>query len=149
MWERQIELLGSNQLRIHDQMVMIESAKATTETLDALRNEAAAMKATNKAMDIDKIDKTMDEIHQQSENIREIQAALSAPIGAATDFDEDELEAELEELEESNLEEQILKPVITAPAALTHALTSRKPAHADPGDESNTTEEDEQAEMTF
>ncbi|GLT57217.1 hypothetical protein SLA2020_302050 [Shorea laevis] len=64
MWEQIIEVLGNYQLRIHDQMIMIESAKATTETLDALRNGAAAMKAINKAMDIDKIDKTMDEIHQ-------------------------------------------------------------------------------------
>ncbi|KAI3812511.1 hypothetical protein L1987_17221 [Smallanthus sonchifolius] len=49
--------------------------------------------------------------------MKQIQEALSAPIGAAADFDEDELEAELEELEGAELEEQLLQPATTAHAA--------------------------------
>ena len=37
---------------------------------------------------IDDVDKTMDEINEQTENMKQIQEALSAPIGAAADFDE-------------------------------------------------------------
>lgn len=37
---------------------------------------------------IDDVDKTMDEINEQTENMKQIQDALSAPIGAAADFDE-------------------------------------------------------------
>lgn len=37
---------------------------------------------------IDNVDKTMDEINEQTENLKQIQEALSAPIGAAADFDE-------------------------------------------------------------
>jgi len=37
---------------------------------------------------IDDVDKTMDEINEQTENMKMIQDALSAPIGAAADFDE-------------------------------------------------------------
>ena len=37
---------------------------------------------------IDNVDKTMDEINEQTENLKMIQEALSAPIGAAADFDE-------------------------------------------------------------
>ncbi|KAL0406198.1 UNVERIFIED_CONTAM: Vacuolar protein sorting-associated protein [Sesamum latifolium] len=37
---------------------------------------------------IDDVDKTMNEINEQTENMKQIQEALSAPIGAATDFDE-------------------------------------------------------------
>jgi len=37
---------------------------------------------------IDDVDKTMDEITQQTENMRMIQEALSSPIGAASEFDE-------------------------------------------------------------
>ncbi|GMH03734.1 hypothetical protein Nepgr_005573 [Nepenthes gracilis] len=99
LYEQQIEQLGSMQLRIHDQMILLEGAKATTETVDALRSGAAAMKAMHKATNIEDVDKTMDEINEQTENMKQIQEALSAPIGAAADFDEDELEAELEELE--------------------------------------------------
>ncbi|KAK8973058.1 hypothetical protein V6N11_049408 [Hibiscus sabdariffa] len=117
LYEQQIEQLGNFQLRIHDQMIMLEGAKATTETVDALRTGAAAMKAMQKATNIDDVDKTMDEINEQTENMKQIQEALSTPIGAAADFDEDELEAELEELEGAELEEQLLQPATTAPAA--------------------------------
>jgi hypothetical protein len=37
---------------------------------------------------IDDVDKTMDEINEQTENMKQIQEALSAPIGAAAYFDE-------------------------------------------------------------
>nr|ABK25790.1 unknown [Picea sitchensis] len=37
LYEVQIEQLGNYQLRIHDQMIMLEGAKATTETVAALR----------------------------------------------------------------------------------------------------------------
>ncbi|KAK8535419.1 hypothetical protein V6N12_056937 [Hibiscus sabdariffa] len=103
LYEQQIEQLGNFQLRVHDQMIMLEGAKATTETVDALRTGAAAMKAMQKATNIDDVDKTMDEINEQTENMKQIQEALSTPIGAAADFDEDELEAELEELEGNQL----------------------------------------------
>ncbi|CAI9782577.1 unnamed protein product [Fraxinus pennsylvanica] len=101
LYEQQIEQLGNFQLRIHDQMIMLEGAKATTETVDALRSGAAAMKSMQKATNIDDVDKTMDEINEQTENMKQIQEALATPIGASADFDEDELEAELEELEET------------------------------------------------
>jgi hypothetical protein len=37
---------------------------------------------------IDDVDKTMDEINEQTENMKQIQEALSTPIGAAADIDE-------------------------------------------------------------
>lgn len=37
---------------------------------------------------MDDVDNTMDEINEQTENMKQIQAALAAPIGAAADFDE-------------------------------------------------------------
>ncbi|MBO8584199.1 Snf7 family protein, partial [Staphylococcus aureus] len=81
-----------------------------------------AMKAMQKATNIDDVDKTMDEINEQTENMKQIQDALSAPIGAAADFDEDELEAELEELEGAELEEQLLQPATTLPAPLVQPV---------------------------
>lgn len=107
-------------------MIMLEGAKATTETVEALRSGATAMKAIQKATyglshppgtlsrelvhpswpcrplhhkkilivaqiccrNIDDVDKTMDEINEQTENMKQIQEALSTPIGAAADFDD-------------------------------------------------------------
>ncbi|ONI33314.1 hypothetical protein PRUPE_1G416300 [Prunus persica] len=88
LYEQQIEQLGNFQLRIHDQMIMLEGANATTETVDALRSGTSVMKAMNKATKIDDLEKTMDEINDQTESMKQIQEALSAPIGAAADFDE-------------------------------------------------------------
>ncbi|CAM8961623.1 unnamed protein product [Rhodiola kirilowii] len=151
LYEQQVEQLGNFQLRIHDQMIMLEGAKATTETVDALRSGAAAMKSMQKATNIDDVDKTMDEINEQTENMKQIQEALSAPIGAAADFDEDELEAELEELEEAELEEQLLQPATTAPTTSMPIPAGRQPAR--PAPHRNTAEEDElaalQAEMAL
>ncbi|CAA2980927.1 vacuolar sorting-associated 32 homolog 2 [Olea europaea subsp. europaea] len=150
LYEQQIEQLGNFQLRIHDQMIMLEGAKATTETVDALRSGAAAMKSMQKATNIDDVDKTMDEINEQTENMKQIQEALATPIGAAADFDEDELEAELEELEGEELEEQLLQPATTAPAAPVQVPEGRVPARPAP---QKHTEEDElaalQAEMAL
>ncbi|GLT32242.1 hypothetical protein SLA2020_069210 [Shorea laevis] len=142
LYEQQIEQLGNFQLRIHDQMIMLEGTKATTETVDALRTGAAAMKAVQKAMNVDDVDKTMDEINEQTENMKQIQEALSTPIGAVADFDEDELEAELEELESTELEEQLLQPATSAPAAPVQVPAGRQPAR--PAPQKRTEEEEEE-----
>ncbi|KAL6496546.1 hypothetical protein OROGR_029804 [Orobanche gracilis] len=144
LYEGQIEQLANFQLRIHDQMIMLEGAKATTETVDALRIGAAAMKAMQKAMNIDDIDKTMDEINEQTENMKQMQEALATPINAA-DFDEDELEAELEELEGAELEEQLLQPTTTAPVAPVKVPSGRVPTRPPP--QKRTEEEGELAAL--
>ncbi|CAM6021033.1 unnamed protein product [Sphagnum balticum] len=128
LYETQVEQLGNFQLRIHDQMIMLEGAKATTETVDALRSGATAMKAIQKATNIDDVDKTMDEINEQTENMKQIQEALATPIGAAADIDEDELEAELEELEGAELEEQLLQPTTTPHMKLPPVQNYNPPA---------------------
>ncbi|KAF5187808.1 vacuolar protein sorting-associated protein 32-like protein [Thalictrum thalictroides] len=93
----------------------------------------------------------MDEINEQTENMKQIQEALSTPIGSAADFDEDELEAELEELEGAELEEQLLQPATTAPAASVHVPAGRQPTRPLP--QKRTAEEEEfaalQAEMAL
>ncbi|KAL6564981.1 hypothetical protein OROMI_016431 [Orobanche minor] len=123
---------------------------------------------------IDDVDKTMDEIvrklinisyfliggvggvgvveiNEQTENLKQIQEALATPIGAAAYFDEDELEAELEEFECAELEEQFLQPASTAQAAQVQAPAGRVPAR--PAPQKRNEEEDEiaalQAEMAL
>ncbi|KAH9297369.1 hypothetical protein KI387_029051 [Taxus chinensis] len=154
LYEVQVEQLGNFQLRIHDQMIMLEGAKATTDTVDSLRTAAATMKAMQKAMNIDDVDKTMDEINEQTENMKQIQEALSTPIGTAADFDEDELEAELEELEGAELEEQLLQPATFAPTTQLPPIPGKQPTRpASQKASANSAEEDElsalQAEMAL
>ncbi|KAJ8624589.1 hypothetical protein MRB53_033119 [Persea americana] len=110
LFEAQIEQLANFQLRVHDQMIMLEGVKATTDTVDALKTGASAIKSIQFSLSVDDIDKTMEEVNEHTESMKQIQDALAAPVGAAADIDEDELEAELEELEGEELEEQLLQP---------------------------------------
>ncbi|XP_068644512.1 vacuolar protein sorting-associated protein 32 homolog 1-like [Aristolochia californica] len=134
LYEAQVEQLGNFQLRVHDQMITLEGAKATKETVDALRVGASTMNSIQLCLDVDKIDKTMEEVTKYEEHIKQIQENLAAPTGNARDIDEDELEAELEELEEAELEEleevepeeQPVHPTMTVPATVSHIKTRDK-----------------------
>ncbi|CAL9038626.1 unnamed protein product [Musa banksii] len=86
--KREVDRLGNYQLQIHDQIILLEVAKSTTETVDALRTGIAATKAILKDSNIDDMYKTMDEINEQTQEMKQIQDALSAPVGAAAVFDE-------------------------------------------------------------
>ncbi|KAJ8486427.1 hypothetical protein OPV22_018912 [Ensete ventricosum] len=78
---------------------------------------------------------------QQTENMKQIQEALS--LGVAVDFDEDELEAELEDLEGAELEGELLKPVTAAPAPPVQNPSVRLPTQPMP--QKSTSEDDELA----
>ena len=117
MYEAQADQLANQQLRIHDQKIMLEGAKATTETVAAMRSGAQAMKKLQKETNIDDVDKTMEEITEQTENLRQINDALGQPIGFAAEIDEDDLDAELQELEAEELDRQLMEPAIPPPSA--------------------------------
>ncbi|CAN6824875.1 unnamed protein product [Brassica oleracea] len=129
-------------------MIMLEGAKATTETVDALRSGASAMKAMQKATNIDDVDKTMDEINEQTENMKQkhclLQLVRLLISTRRTCTSRDELEAELEELEGAELEEQLLQPATPMPS-----VPGRQPVR--PAAPKRTAEEEElaalQAEM--
>eukprot|EP00982_Pelagococcus_subviridis_P014809 31357-Pelagococcus_subviridis.AAC.8 len=63
----------------------------------------------------------MDDINEQSEKMRQVQEALGQPVGYSADLDEDELDAELAELEAEDLLEEELAPPATAPATAAAA----------------------------
>ncbi|PKA51168.1 Vacuolar protein sorting-associated protein 32 like 1 [Apostasia shenzhenica] len=110
LYEAQIEQIGNFQLRVHDQMILVEGAKSTIDTIDAMKTGSAVAKSLQKKLSVDEIDKAMQQVDEQSENMKQIQEALAAPVGSAADFDEDELEAELEDLEEDELKHELLQP---------------------------------------
>ena len=116
-----------NTLRIQDQIITLEGAKATTETVKAMREVkchyhyqyyhyhhyyryfhchysyhyhhhyhyhyhyhyqgAGAMKAMQSQMSITSVDDVMDEIQEQTDNMKQIQDALAQPIGNDSDSD--------------------------------------------------------------
>ena len=55
-----------------------------------------------------KVDDTMDDIREQMDLANEISSAISNPLGLDTGIDEDELAAELEQLEQAELDATLL-----------------------------------------
>lgn len=60
------------------------------------------------ASDINKVDQVMDDIREQMDLANEISDAISQPVGFGVEFDEEELNQELEELEQESLDEKLL-----------------------------------------
>jgi charged multivesicular body protein 4 len=89
-------------------MNIIESAKAASEVATAMALGGAALKSIAKTTSVEAVDRVMDEIHEAADRMAEVQQALAAP--AAGDFlDEDELDAELAELEALEADSALLE----------------------------------------
>lgn len=141
LYENQIEALNNYIFRLQDQEVQLETAGVTAEMMGAMKTSASAIAGVQKKMNIDDVDKTLDDINEQSENLRQIQEALSQPTGLAAELDEDELLAELEELEALEMDDQLLQapvpaaPVTAAPAASMPSVPAKAPAKASKEDD--------------
>merc|ERR1719495_823131 len=72
-----------------------------------MNDAAKALKKANADLDVDKVHDMMDDIAEQQDVAKEISEAISSPVAFGQEFDEDELEAELDALgEELELKEQ-------------------------------------------
>merc|ERR1712107_4097 len=85
---------------------MGEGANTNTAVLTTMNDAAKALKKANNELDVDKVH-DMDDIAEQQDVAKEISEAISNPVAFGQEFDEDELEAELDALgDELELEEQ-------------------------------------------
>lgn len=128
LYEGQLEQIENNILRVNEQQMMLESNRATVETVAALRNAAQATKTTLQEMRIGDVDRVLDEINDQTDQMRQIQDAMGQPIGAAADLDEDELLGELEDLEATELDTQLLEPAPVPASRIPAAAVPELPA---------------------
>lgn len=93
---------------LETQINSIESANINHETLLAMQQAGKAMKQIHGKLTPEKVDQTMDELREQNALSDEIVNAITNnPIGDP--IDDDELEAELDELQQEKLDEDILK----------------------------------------
>ncbi|KAG0172177.1 ESCRT-III subunit protein snf7 [Apophysomyces sp. BC1034] len=122
--ESSIERMNGARLTIETQMMAIENANVNLETMSAMRAGAEAMKNIHGSLDINKVDATMDDIRDQMDIANEISEAISRPVGE--DFDEDDLAAELEELEQEELDAKMLET--PSPALSTPNVPTYEPA---------------------
>merc|ERR1712106_741255 len=92
---------------IEMQREALEGANTNTAVLTTMKAAADSLKIANNELDVDKVHDMMDDIAEQQDVTKEISDAISNPVAFGQEFDEDELEAELDALgDELELEEQ-------------------------------------------
>nr|DBA24174.1 TPA: hypothetical protein GDO54_011867 [Pyxicephalus adspersus] len=121
--EKQLTQIDGTLSTIEFQREALENSHTNTEVLKNMGYAAKAMKSVHQNMDVNKIDDLMQDIHEQQDVAQEISEAISRPMGIGDEFDEDELLAELEELEQDELNKHMAS--VTLPSVPSHKLPAR------------------------
>lgn len=104
--ENELEKLEGTKFQLEMNVNTLESAKINQETMLAMKKASDALKSIHGDLTIDKVDKTMADIQEQTQLATEISEQISTgPLGA--DLDDDELRRELEDLEQDKLNEML------------------------------------------
>ncbi|KAF7213434.1 charged multivesicular body protein 4c [Nothobranchius furzeri] len=122
--EQQLTQIDGTLSTIEFQREALENSHTNTEVLKNMGYAAKAMKQVHQNIDVDKIDDLMQDITEQQDVAQEISEAISRPFGEQ--FDEDELLAELEELEQQELEDK-MKRMGGLPSVPSSKLPSTHP----------------------
>ncbi|XP_051269783.1 charged multivesicular body protein 4b [Dicentrarchus labrax] len=140
-YEKQLGQIDGTLSTIEYQREALENANTNTEVLKNMGYAAKAMKAAHENMDIDKVDDLMADITEQQEVAQEISDVISRPIGFGEDYDEDELMAELEELEQEELDRNLLEvegtedvPLPSVPSTSLPSRPAKKKVEEDEDD---------------
>lgn len=107
-FEKQLQQIDGTLTTIEFQREALENASTNTEVLKVMGVAAKALKGAHNNLDVDKVHDLMDEVAEQQEIANEISDAISNPVGFGQDQDEDDLLAELEELEQEEIDEQLI-----------------------------------------
>lgn len=132
LYETQMEGVENNIMRINEQQMMLENQRTTVEAVSALSNAAKASKQTMHEMKVDDVDQVLSNINEQNDAMEQINAAMGQPIGPSADIDEDDLEAEFEEMQASQLDEELLEPAAVPPHTRVPAQGQAAPVAARP-----------------
>ena len=97
--EKQLQQIDGTLTTIEQQRDALESANINTTVLQTMNSAAKAIKKAHADMNVDQVHDMLDDIAEQQEVAKEIRDAISNPVAFGQEFDEDELEAELDLLE--------------------------------------------------
>lgn len=103
-YEQQWDKLMGAKMTIEQQVLVIENAQVNFEAMQAMKQGAQSLNTLHNNMKVEQVDQVMDDIRDQMDLANEISDAISAPMIV---MDEDELLKELEELEGTQLSEEL------------------------------------------
>ena len=130
--EKQLNQIDGTLSTIEFQRESLENAGTNTEVLKNMKYAADTLKNVHKGLDVDDVHDMMDDIQEQTEISNEISVAIGG-IGSQ-DFDEDELSAELDALEQEGLNEELIgmeRPAVGLPDVPSGAPEAKKKAVQD------------------
>jgi len=150
MYEQQREHARGARFNLETQLLAIENADVNMETLKAMKAGSATMRNMHGELDVGKVDATMDDIREQMDLANEINAAISTPLVMDL-VDEEELDAELEQIEQAEMDKAMLgmeapPGAVKSASSLPPVSVSAHSAGAMPTEPANT-KNDEDAEL--
>uniref|UniRef100_A0A0N5A1X9 Charged multivesicular body protein 4b n=1 Tax=Parastrongyloides trichosuri TaxID=131310 RepID=A0A0N5A1X9_PARTI len=107
LYMKELEKIDGTLCTLDFQRQALENASTNSHIIQVLSGGAKALKKAHNNMDVDQVHELLEDIAEQNEISKEISDAISNPIGLRNDIDENELLAELEELEQEELEKEL------------------------------------------
>merc|ERR1711996_59092 len=108
-YDAQLRQIDGTLTTIEQQREALEGANTNTAVLQTMKSAADALKNAHKGMDVDNVHDMMDDIAEQQDVAKEIGEAISNPVAFGQEYDDDELEAELADLEMEGEDEEQAK----------------------------------------
>eukprot|EP01111_Echinosteliopsis_oligospora_P010980 TRINITY_DN3514_c0_g1_i1.p1 TRINITY_DN3514_c0_g1~~TRINITY_DN3514_c0_g1_i1.p1 ORF type:complete len:215 (-),score=86.16 TRINITY_DN3514_c0_g1_i1:119-763(-) len=105
-YEKQIESLGNARLTLEQQVMTIESASVNLETYRVMQQGSQTLAGIHKKIKPEDVDKAMEDMQEQMDLASDITQAISQGSGEV--YDDDELLAELDALEQEDLDATLL-----------------------------------------
>ena len=102
LYEKEMDKIMNVKMTLETQQMNLESATHNAETFKAMHNGTSAMGKIRKLVGIEKVDDMMDDMRDEMEATDEISNALAQPLDPMME-DDDDLLAELQELEREDL----------------------------------------------
>ena len=127
LYENEIDKIANIKMTLETQVMNLESAAQNAETFKAMTAGKSAMSTLREDTNIDRVDDLMDDIKEEMEMADEISNALAQPVDPLM-ADEDDLLAELAELQAEDVEEQLLQPAKGEEIVLPDVPSNQLPA---------------------
>lgn len=109
MYEKQLDQIGNAKMTLETQKLALEQTNINREALEAQKTAVAAMKTATQSMGgVDAVEEMMDAVEDGLVDADEIGQALGRSVAMpGVDADEDDMLAELEALEQADLDQQL------------------------------------------
>eukprot|EP00917_Polyrhabdina_sp_WS-2016_P032377 GHVP01069073.1.p1 GENE.GHVP01069073.1~~GHVP01069073.1.p1 ORF type:complete len:165 (+),score=58.79 GHVP01069073.1:506-1000(+) len=101
--EAQYNTVANQKMTLESQILALESAKINEMAVHSMQEARMELERCNKTASVEKVDHVIEDLQEKMADQQEISEALSTPFNTNVDFDDDDLEKELEELGDNEL----------------------------------------------